>query len=177
MRVFVRRDRCLGCRTCELECAVWRDSLARRLMGAATERPLPRPRLRVLAAPDGSPFPNHCRQCADAPCVLACPSGALARREGSAPAIVFRHELCLGCYSCVLACPFVAARPDATGRFPLVCDACAGMDYAACVDACPVRALTRCEPADFDPADGYDPFGPHGPRPAGTTEGSDGSGD
>lgn len=156
LRVFVRRGRCLGCRTCEISCALWRDSVSKRLLGASEEKPLPRPRLRVLATAGGMPFPNHCRQCEDAPCSEACPTGALAEPAGGRPGL--RHELCIGCYACVMACPFVAARPDAAGRFPHLCDACAGMDHAACVDACPVQALVRCEPAEWDPAGGYDPF-------------------
>jgi carbon-monoxide dehydrogenase iron sulfur subunit len=192
LRVLVRRDRCLGCRTCELACALWRDSAARRLPEAVSENAPPRSRIRLFAGPGGRPFPSQCRQCVPAPCVLACPTGALRQLDGSSrlawvspgaggagdgngsrPAHVagegpaeigFRHELCIGCFACLFACPFGAISADSRGRVPVRCDACAEMEYAACVDSCPVGALVLADPASWNPADGWDPFLPFAGR-------------
>lgn len=172
VRVFVKPDRCLGCRTCELSCALWRDSAGRRLAGAGREDPPPRSRVRVIVGPAGRAFPNQCRQCADAPCVAVCPTGALSLAEatpargwardagqaGRDPAIQFRAQLCIGCFSCLYHCPFGAVLPDGDGRYPLRCDACAQMEYPACVDSCPAEALALGDEADMDPADGWEPF-------------------
>ncbi|MPN61577.1 hypothetical protein SDC9_209315 [bioreactor metagenome] len=56
--------------------------------------------------------------------------------------IVNDEVKCIGCFSCVVACPNGAVRPYTDQkRFALKCDLC-GDGEAACVAACPNRALT-----------------------------------
>lgn len=84
-----------------------------------------------------------CMHCADAPCVLGCPTGALGRDEviGS---VVVEAGRCIGCHSCAMACPFGVPRFGRDGRMEK-CDLCAvrvehGLD-PACVHVCPTKAL------------------------------------
>jgi DMSO reductase iron-sulfur subunit len=84
-----------------------------------------------------------CLHCGDAPCVMACPTGALRKR--SEDGIVYVDgDLCVGCHSCSLACPFGAPQfPD--GKKMGKCDLCLhrvvrGLE-PACVRVCPTRAL------------------------------------
>ena len=45
--IAVHLDRCTGCKTCELYCAVDRGSNGKTLLTAAQESPLPQARVRV----------------------------------------------------------------------------------------------------------------------------------
>jgi len=46
-RIWVDRDKCLGCKSCELSCAVMRDSVSKTLFGALRESVRPQARVAV----------------------------------------------------------------------------------------------------------------------------------
>ncbi len=54
--VYTDVEKCLGCRSCEIECAV-AHSADKSLLGALREDPLPLPRVQVEAA-EGSSYPS-----------------------------------------------------------------------------------------------------------------------
>jgi Fe-S-cluster-containing dehydrogenase component len=93
---------------------------------------------------------TSCQHCADAACIPACPTGALAR--GPAGDVALRADLCTGCGACAKACPWGAVKmaPRAGGAdVAIKCDLCRGAGGRAgpaCVDACPTGALARVEP-------------------------------
>ena len=84
--LVVKVDRCLGCKSCELACAV-EHSASRDLYEAIHETPGPRARVRVS---QGTTFaiPLQCRQCGDAPCVAICPTNALHRADEESPVFI-----------------------------------------------------------------------------------------
>ncbi len=88
-----------------------------------------------------------CMHCEDSPCIIACPTGAISK-DAKTGAVVVRKELCIGCHSCALACPFGVPRYDADEKMQK-CNLCAErVEYGlepACVRVCPVQAL-RFEP-------------------------------
>jgi carbon-monoxide dehydrogenase iron sulfur subunit len=140
--VVVRVDKCLACKSCELACAV-AHSTSKNLEQAIREEPKPKPRLKVGQG-KGFTAPLMCRHCEDAPCAAACPTGALSRPSKGSPVVV-NQALCVGCSSCVLACPFGVIRPGADGRSIIKCDQCvervADGELPACVSSCPTHAL------------------------------------
>lgn len=138
-RIWVDRDKCLGCKTCELQCAVDRGSVAKTLRGACAEMPLPLARVGVFG-PTGNAFPIQCRHCQDAPCIRTCPAGAMHRDEESG-LVIADQDICRGCWMCVMACPFGAIIPAAAAKVAVKCDACQDMEQPACVAACPTGAL------------------------------------
>ena len=78
--IFVRLDRCMGCHSCELACAV-EHSQSKSLYSAISEKPTPQSRVYVeWVAPDNR-LPVLCRHCEDAPCMHACICGAISRTE------------------------------------------------------------------------------------------------
>jgi anaerobic dimethyl sulfoxide reductase subunit B len=86
-------------------------------------------------------FSLSCQHCGDAPCLAACPTGAISRTD---EVVVVNRDLCIGCHSCELACPFGAPKFAADGKMAK-CDLCRdrqenGMK-PACVRVCPVQAL------------------------------------
>lgn len=88
-----------------------------------------------------------CLHCGDAPCVMACPTGALFKREQDGIVDV-NQDVCVGCHSCALVCPFGAPQFPEGGKMSK-CNFCVdriehNME-PACVRVCPCRAI------DFGP--------------------------
>jgi carbon-monoxide dehydrogenase iron sulfur subunit len=140
--------KCVGCHSCELACAVSR-SQSKNLVEALQEQNKPATRVRVIAV-DSHPIPMQCQHCEDAPCARVCPTKALYRAALDQP-VLFNRELCIGCSSCVLVCPFGALR-QAPGGIMAKCNLCwdrleLGLQ-PSCVEACPTKAR-KLVPADY----------------------------
>jgi len=150
--VLVDPARCVGCRQCELACAV-AHSASKDLTRALAEWPPPRARIHVEAGPvSGSAFPNRCRHCEPAPCLAVCPTGALGRDPDERLVLVDAGR-CIACAMCAIVCPFAAltfhpaAAAPTHSESPVAtkCDGCierlrAG-DEPACVEVCKTGAL------------------------------------
>ncbi len=138
-RIWVDREKCLGCKTCELQCAVERNSVTKKLFDAVRENPKPVARVGVFG-PTGASFPLQCRHCQDATCLMACPTGAMQRDPEKGTTFVAQDK-CRGCWMCVMSCPFGTVTPSAKYKVAMKCDACAHMEQPACVASCPTGAL------------------------------------
>jgi carbon-monoxide dehydrogenase iron sulfur subunit len=140
--------KCTGCRNCELACiAVHSPNEDIRQAYAKGGAEAVRARCKVALTPEGQLFPQHCRHCKDPRCVEACPNGALQKREDGY--VICDTETCLGCYLCVMSCPYGYARPATSGRRMMIkCDGCAERDCMACVKACPTGCLSVTETED-----------------------------
>ncbi|OAT87096.1 4Fe-4S dicluster domain-containing protein [Desulfotomaculum copahuensis] len=148
-RIFIRPELCAGCKTCELSCLVEHcagSSLWTIDLGDAGNQP----RNTVLAGPKGVPLPLTCRHCPEPACVDACPAGAMVRNEATG-LVEHRNERCVGCWMCVMACPFGLVWPSAREQKSIKCDFCGERDNPACVESCPTGALSLVE---TDPAGG-----------------------
>lgn len=137
--IYVDPERCMGCHTCELACAV-AHSESKELFGAIYEEPPPRPRV-VVEAVGGTSFPLQCRHCEEAPCVAVCPTHAMTKLEGGP--VVVRQELCIGCKACILVCPFgaVTMGPGGTHKCDLCIERLEEGQEPACASSCPTGAL------------------------------------
>jgi len=138
-RIVADPAKCLACRACEHACALAHAD-SKDLLGAIAEGA--RPRVYIEAA-GALAVPLQCRHCEDAPCIAACPEGAIAR-ESDDGAVIISQDKCKGIGACAAACPFDAIKlvPVAEIRAAVKCDLCAGLDGPACVDACPTSALS-----------------------------------
>ncbi|MEI7672871.1 MAG: 4Fe-4S dicluster domain-containing protein, partial [Deltaproteobacteria bacterium] len=88
-------------------------------------------------------FSLSCQHCGDATCLVVCPTGAISRRSEDG-AVLVNRDLCVGCHSCELACPFGAPKFAKDGKMAK-CDLCSvrreeGLK-PACVRVCPTLAL------------------------------------
>lgn len=135
--IYVKPDRCMGCKSCEIGCAV-QHSEGKTLFSALLEIPAPMKRLFVETA-EGVKMPILCRHCDDAPCLNACISGCLYKDENGF--IRRKKERCVGCWTCLMVCPFGVVTRDVNKHLAVKCDRCHKLDVPACVIACPTKAL------------------------------------
>lgn len=146
--ILVNPSKCVACRFCELACAVNRDSLSKTMVGAAAEEIRPQARVRVDAQRGNEELlPVQCRHCEGAPCLEACPAGALYRNEDGV--VLLAEDKCVGCWMCVAVCPFGAVQPSRAAQVAFKCDRCTGCAYPYCVNACPTGALLYGEPEEI----------------------------
>ncbi|MBA7469950.1 Iron-sulfur protein [subsurface metagenome] len=140
--LYVDLDKCLGCKTCELQCAI-EHSQSKDLFKAIKEEPLPQTRVKVEAYGDLS-VPLQCRHCEDAPCIKICPTKALEKLAPGEPVII-KEDLCIGCKWCILVCPFGVLNVNREGKVIIKCDLCLERlekgEEPACVKSCPTKAL------------------------------------
>lgn len=144
---FIDAKYCLGCKTCQVACKDRSNLEVGQLFrkvhdyedGGWVKR--------------GNAWINNvtsywlsvsCNHCANPACVKACPTGAMYKRTDNG-LVLHDAEDCVGCQSCVWACPYDAPQynPE-TGRVHK-CDGCIDRVEAGlrpvCVDACPYQLI------------------------------------
>jgi len=135
-RVYVNEQWCLGCHLCENYCAFAATNekdMARALKGVKIK-----PRIRVEEK-DGISFAVSCRHCDEPLCVKGCITGALSRKDG---VIMIDRNKCIGCYTCILCCPYGAVSPSEDGAVQK-CELCirTAAGTPRCVAGCPNGAI------------------------------------
>jgi len=136
--IFVKTEQCTGCQSCKLACAV-QHSESKNLSSAISEFPKPKSRVYVEWLQDNTKIPVLCRHCEDAPCVNACISGAITRAPNNA--VITDNDKCIGCWTCVMVCPYGVIGRDKDLKKAFRCDKCPDLESPACVKACPTSAL------------------------------------
>jgi len=147
--VFVRPALCIGCRHCEVACAI-EHSETGILFSAIHEEKISHPRIHVEVGENYLTFPNRCRHCDPAPCMQVCPTGALYR-EPETGSVVVAYDRCIDCAVCAMACPFgiiqfqKVYQLDTNREVNAKCDNCINRQIAgtipACAEACKTGAL------------------------------------
>jgi carbon-monoxide dehydrogenase iron sulfur subunit len=139
-RIYTLEDVCIGCHLCEVAC-ITEHSLSKDPVKAyLLEQTRPISRCTVEEMDGGIiSFSTTCRHCDEPDCLRACISGAIQQDEKG----VVRMDIdqCVGCWSCVMACPYGAIQRNLTRKKANKCDLCPDRKSPACVDACPNRAL------------------------------------
>jgi len=143
--VAVEIDKCIGCQMCMIDCAAHHaEGEDLPVVYPQSWKLLSQSRLFVeLEGPH--PVPLLCKQCETAPCATVCPTGSIEVDETYGLKIAGK-ELCIGCRSCQLACPFGLISMDREGKIAQKCDMCLervkeGIE-PVCVQVCPRGALS-----------------------------------
>jgi len=136
-RVYVNEKWCLGCHLCEYNCA-FANSGCDDMVKALKDVPI-YPRIQVEEG-DNINFAVNCRHCEEPLCVKSCITGALSVQDG---VIFVDQEKCVGCYTCILVCPYGAIMPGPTGNVVQKCELCINNSFGepACVKGWPNRAI------------------------------------
>lgn len=139
--MVVEVDRCIGCRGgCQVACKLENDIAPG---GSRSQFYTMGP---IGKFPDVSMYflPVMCQQCENPSCAAACPTGA-CRKSGEDGVVYIDREMCIGCQSCIQACPFHASFFSTELRAADKCDLCAqrrGENEApVCVQNCAGSAL------------------------------------
>lgn len=89
-------------------------------------------------------LPIHCQHCANAPCLRACPRGAIKRRDDGL--VWIDATQCDGCGLCQQACPYDVIYLNPELNIAQKCTGCAHRidqgHLPRCVDICPHEAIT-----------------------------------
>jgi len=145
-RIYVNEEVCIGCGLCQVFCQVEQSQSKDIIKAFKKEAPRPLPRVRVERNVEVS-FPIQCRQCAEPWCVYACLTGAM-HKDTVTGMISVDMEKCVGCWTCIVACPYGAIKQDTAQKKVLKCDLCQGEDIPVCVTNCPNEALVYGEVQD-----------------------------
>ncbi len=135
---IIDNRKCIGCHACTTACK------------SEHQVPVGVNRTWVKQVEKGE-FPNsrrlfsvmRCNHCTDAPCVDICPVEALFMRDDGI--VDFDKDRCIGCKSCMQACPYDALYIDPNNHTAAKCNYCAhridiGLE-PACVNVCPEHAI------------------------------------
>lgn len=141
-RIYVNERRCLGCHLCEWQCAYANSGLDGmfKLKGKFGVEFVPR--IQVEGGEKAKiNFAVNCRHCENAICVQSCISGALSKTGDGM--VVIDREKCVGCFTCVLVCPYGAIMPAADGKAAQKCMLCTDNTFGdpLCVKSCPNGAI------------------------------------
>ena len=145
-RIYINEQVCIGCHLCEVYCQVAHSRSKDLVKAFKRESPEPLPSLWVEERKPVC-FPVQCHHCADPVCVYACLTGALWRDPDSG-IVTVDVDKCIGCWTCILACPFGAIRQETDLGKIVKCDLCEGRDVPVCVTNCPNEALVYAEAQD-----------------------------
>jgi Fe-S-cluster-containing dehydrogenase component/formate-dependent nitrite reductase membrane component NrfD len=135
---LIDQDTCIGCMACSVACKSENDV------------PLGVDRTWVKYIEKGE-FPDarrmfsvmRCNHCDSAPCITICPTGALFRRDNGI--VDFDTSSCIGCKSCMNACPYDALYIDPDDHTAQKCNFCShrvevGLE-PSCVIVCPTQSI------------------------------------
>ena len=143
-------DRCNGCRCCQIACKD--EHVDNDWMPIARPQPdigqfwikvtdvvqgsVPKVRVRYML--------DICQHCDDAPCIAACDSQAIYKRDDGI--VIIDPEKCTGSRQCIKTCPYDVIYFNGDQNIAQKCTFCAhllddGWREPRCVDVCPTDAL------------------------------------
>lgn len=140
--------RCTGCKTCAMACKDQKDldiGMAFRHVYEVTLGDTEKDADGIFTTNCVSySLSESCNHCDTPACFAQCPQGAIVK-DGDTGLVTIDEEKCIGCGTCVLACPYGAPKLDEKKKKAVKCDGCADRVAAGekpvCVEACPARAL------------------------------------
>ncbi|MDE2488992.1 MAG: 4Fe-4S dicluster domain-containing protein [Alphaproteobacteria bacterium] len=164
---------CIGCKACEVACKEWNNLPADDVgltgdsydnTGALSANTWRHVNFVERSGENGvrensqTPFQSGwlmmsdvCKHCHNAPCLEACPTGAIFKTEFDT--VVVQQDVCNGCGYCVPACPFgvvdISLLDGKAHKCTLCYDRLKGGLEPACAKACPTNSIQFGEMDDL----------------------------
>ena len=129
--IRIEPAKCIGCKTCELSCSFKHTGEFAPARSRITNE---------VFLEEAQFITVTCMQCDDPWCLKACPKGAIAK-DLSSGVVTVDEVKCVGCRTCVSACPFGMIKYQAEKKKADKCNLC-GEDVPECVAFCPTHCLT-----------------------------------
>jgi len=154
--IYFDIDRCVGCFTCQVACKQENDLPPHNVDDAIKQTaPLWRRVIEIEHGEYGNETISYvslsCMHCANAPCVIACPTEALTKRYEDGIVQVDQIK-CIGCRMCLQVCPFGIPQYGEDGLMQK-CNLCISKleekEEPACVACCPSKALRYGESSEL----------------------------
>jgi len=135
---FIDTRRCFGCHACEVSCKSENDLPLGNFIRQTFYKDIGKyPKVSRMF------MPMACQHCEDAPCIKACPCGALSKETGGTVAV--DYDICCGHATCVDVCPYGAIYMDPVAKQAVKCHNCyhrvENDMQPACVPTCPSKAI------------------------------------
>jgi carbon-monoxide dehydrogenase iron sulfur subunit len=128
--ISILPDLCTGCRSCEMVCSLSHEGVSCSAFS----------RIQIKKWPEIAVcMPIVCQHCQDAPCMTICPTGA-RKRIAKTGAVITDAKWCVGCKSCIYACPYGAPVIHPEIKKTMTCDLCDGKPL--CTEVCTAGALS-----------------------------------
>jgi tetrathionate reductase subunit B len=135
--MVLRQDRCIDCKKCLTACVAtnkvpdygWRTRILKREAPSSVDQ-------------KWEFIPILCNQCNNPPCVRTCPTRATFKDKING-IVQMNNRKCIGCKSCMMACPYDARYYNEEKKAIDKCDFCfesrlsQGIKNVACSEACP----------------------------------------
>jgi len=130
---------CVGCSACVIGCKTENDTPeghSRDWITTELQGTFPALHMTIRS--------ERCNQCADAPCVPACPTGS--SHYGPGRIVLVNSDKCSGCKACIAACPYGARFVDPRTHTVDKCTLCVhrlenGIPTTSCQEVCPTGSI------------------------------------
>jgi len=131
--------RCIGCLACQVHCksnkhlGVGPALCMNAMVGPHEDDKIPQ--IRFVFMP--------CFHCEEPWCMKVCPSGAIKKRPSDG-IVYINPATCIGCKSCITACPWGACQWNPETNTAVKCDYCMDRLDKGLKPACVTKCLTQC---------------------------------
>jgi Fe-S-cluster-containing dehydrogenase component len=148
--MVIRQDRCIDCERCIEACIVTNDVPEYGYRTAILQKDSP-----DAIGQKREFIPVLCNHCNNPPCVRACPTRATYKDKHNG-IVMMDYKKCIGCKTCVVACPYNARYFNEEKHAIDKCNFCfdtrlsKGEKLTACAAACPAGARIFGDLSDPD---------------------------